>query len=232
MCGRFNLRTSVSQIAQIFLPGFDPSSLPTAEPRYNIAPTQPILCVVDPGAQEQNTARRLTYFRWGLIPPWAKEMSIGNSMINARGETVAEKRSFKPALKSRRCIIPVDGYYEWLRTETGKQPYEFSAATGGLLALAGLWEKNKIVSDNAETVYTCTIITTGANEFMAEIHDRMPVILPTSSWEQWLDPEFTDIEAAQKMLHAAPNDLLVKRPVSRKLNNVRNQGAELLRPDE
>lgn len=247
MCGRFNLRTSVAEINRIFLPGFDATHFGELEPRYNIAPTQPILCVVEPNApltvaqpeipsasgdlQETARGRMLARFRWGLVPTWAQDLGIGNRMINARAETAAEKPSFKSALKSRRCIIPADGFYEWQSTESGKQPYEFSACEGNPLAIAGLWERNSKILPAGQTLYTCTILTTSANRFMSEIHDRMPVILPREAWDRWLDPGFSDVGAVESMLISAPEDTLRKRPVSRKLNNVRNQGADLLEVD-
>lgn len=249
MCGRFNLRSSVSDIVSVFLPGFGASDFSYLESshqaRYNIAPTQPILCVVQPdqplvgihgrssidGGNEGSQERTLAAFRWGLVPSWAKDIAIGNRMINARSETAAEKPSFKSALKSRRCVIPADGYYEWQKTETGKQPYEFFAIDGKPLALAGLWERNSKVLPNGETLYTCTILTTSSNGFTSDIHDRMPVILSGDSLDEWLDPKFSDMQAVESMLVPAAEDLLGKRPVSRMLNNVRNQGAELLQAD-
>ena len=248
MCGRFNLRTSVAEIADIFMLDFDSIHFGQIEPRYNIAPTQPILCVVessDPltGARLENrdefvehpilpSGRRLAQFRWGLVPTWAKELAIGNRMINARAETAAEKPSFKSALKARRCIIPADGYYEWQSTESGKQPYEFNRSDGKPLALAGLWERNDKLLPDGQPLYTCTILTTSANQMMSKIHDRMPVILPREAWDRWLEPSFTDTGELASMMVSAPEGTLCMRPVSRRLNNVRNQGADLLKADE
>jgi putative SOS response-associated peptidase YedK len=229
MCGRFNLRTSATGIAECFLPGLDPANLPQLQPRYNIAPTQWVPVVVEREAdRETQPARRLELFRWGLLPPWADSLSIGSRMINARSETVTEKRSFSGPFKSRRCILPADGYYEWQKTEAGKQPYEFSLASGGLLAMAGLWEVNRRAGEAGQTIYSCTVLTTAANQLAATVHDRMPVLLDEAAVELWLDPQFENIAALQDLLRPAPDDWLVKRPVNKQLGNVKNEGPELL----
>ena len=225
MCGRFNLHSPASDIARQFLPGVDLEPSSELLPRYNIAPTQPIACVV-----QSSGNRQLDLFRWGLVPSWANDLAIGNKMINARSETAAEKPSFRSAFKSRRCLIPMNGYYEWKATDSGKQPYEFFAADGSLLAVAGLWEQNKKVLPDSQPLRSCTILTTSGNRFTSDIHDRMPVILPESHWDQWLDPEFADKPFLQSLMISAPDEYLLRREVSRQVNNVRNQGESLLQP--
>lgn len=225
MCGRFNLRTPVADIAQRFLLGIDRGPLPEWQPRYNIAPTQSVLCVVQPAVGE---SRQLTLFRWGLVPSWADDPKIGNRMINARSETAAEKPAFRAAWKTRRCLIPADGYYEWLKTPEGKQPYEINASDGRLLPLAGLWERNEKADPNGRPLETCTILTTAANRFAAQIHDRMPVIIRDEFIDQWLDPGFRDSEALYQATAAVDEDMLRMHPVSKRLNVVSNEGADLL----
>lgn len=225
MCGRFNLRTPVADIAQRFLPGVDRRSLPEWQPRYNIAPTQSILCVVQPAVGEP---RQLSLFRWGLVPAWADDPKIGNRMINARSETAAEKPAFRAAWKTRRCLIPADGYYEWQQTAEGKQPYEITASDGRLLPLAGLWERNEKVDPASQPLYSCTILTTAANQFASQIHDRMPVIVREDFIDRWLDPGFRDSESLQNATAAVDEDMLRMRPVSKRLNVVSNEGADLL----
>lgn len=229
MCGRFNLRSSASAIAQQFLPGVDCSFLSDVVPRYNIAPTQSIFCVLRP---EVGASRQMSLFRWGLVPSWADSASIGNNMINARSETAIEKPAFRAAMKSRRCVIPADGYYEWLATKNGKQPYEFSRRDGRLLAFAGLWEQNKRVAPSDHPLLTCTILTTSANAFASRIHDRMPVILADEDIDTWIDPGLKNAEAVRHLMCPADEDILQVRPVSKRLNYVQNQGPDLLEPEE
>jgi putative SOS response-associated peptidase YedK len=180
MCGRVTVQTSASDLAREFaLTGV---SLALERPRYNLAPTQLMPVVINDGA------RRLDAYRWGLIPSWAKEASIGNKLINARGETVAEKPSFRSALKRRRCLVLVDGWYEWKQTTKPKTPFLFRRKDGRPLAFAGLWEE-WTAPDTGEVLRTCSLITTGPNALMAPIHDRMPVILSPEAREVWLRPE-------------------------------------------
>ncbi len=175
MCGRFSLAHSADAIASTF----HLDAIPTWQPRYNIAPTQPIPAIVE--NQEFKT------LRWGLIPSWAKDASIGNRMINARAETLAEKPSFRDAFRRRRCLIVADGFYEWKKAEKGKkQPFYFQLESGDPFAFAGLWERWKSV--DGSLFETCTIITTEANSLMASVHDRMPVILGEEGRDRWLDP--------------------------------------------
>jgi putative SOS response-associated peptidase YedK len=230
LCGRLNLRSPAAAWCQQFLPEFDPEHLPASfaelPPRYNVAPTQSIVCIYRESTGE---ARQPMLTRWGLVPSWAKDLSIGNRMINARSETVDSKPSFRKAFTSRRCLIPADGYYEWKQVSDGKQPYLFEHSGGQLLALAGLWEENSKVA--ASPLRTCTIITTSANQSVSAVHDRMPVLLSPADQDQWLDPGFRDPAALMKLLRPAPEDLLAFHPVSRRVNNARNDDEACQKPD-
>ncbi|MCA9267495.1 MAG: SOS response-associated peptidase [Planctomycetales bacterium] len=227
MCGRFTLRTPTNLLVQQFLLDIAPD-LP---PRYNIAPTQNV-AVVRPAAAEGK--RELTLLRWGLVPSWAKDASIGARMINARAETVAEKPAFRAAFKRRRCLVPADGYYEWKAPPTRgqgagkasgkKQPYLFHLADDRPFALAGLWERWDGPSGDgtAGPLETCTLITTSANAVASPIHDRMPVLIAECDYEAWLDPQFQDKECLQAMLRPYAGDDLAADPVSTHVNSVRN----------
>ncbi|MEG4282177.1 SOS response-associated peptidase [Microcoleus sp. A006_D1] len=179
MCGRFTLNTSAKILAEFF----KLSEIPDIKARYNIAPTQSVATVT---VSPEKIERQFQFMRWGLIPSWAKDLKIGSKMINARSETVAEKPAFRSAIKHRRCLIIADGFYEWLPQGKHKQPYYFQTAQGAPFAFAGLWENWQ--SPEGESIVSCTIITTAANETVQPVHDRMPVILPDSAWEKWLDP--------------------------------------------
>ena len=225
MCGRFVAATPPDQLARYFGAGLAETLLPE---NYNVAPTTDIYAVVD-----GPNGRELAVFHWGLVPVWAKDIKIGNRMINARAETVATSNAFKHALKKKRCIIPVDGFYEWKATpgEKRKQPYFIHRLDGEPLAFAGLWETWRGADRQAEqTLYSSTIITTSANETMQPIHDRMPVILPASKWDEWLDPKNDDIASLQGLLIPAPAHLLTMHPVSTDVNKVSNKGPHLIDP--
>lgn len=200
-----------------------PAEEPLGE-RYNVAPTNDVYVVHADGG-----VRRVDAFHWGLVPRWAKDPRIGNRMINARAETLATKGAFKPAFKRRRAIVPADGFYEW-RAVPGakrKQPHFIHRPDGEPYAFAGLWEVWK--GDEADDrLRSTTIITTTANEPMAEIHDRMPVILPPSAWDEWLDPTNDDLDSLGRLLVPAPPALITMHPVSTDVGNVRNQGAHLI----
>ena len=158
-------------------------------------------------------ARELALLRWGLIPHWAKEEKIGYRMINARAETVAEKPSFRVALRRRRCLIPATGFYEWKAVPGGKQPYNIQLVDGGLFAFAGLWERWQ--GDAGQVVESCTIIVTEANKAISPIHDRMPVILDPSDYKSWLDPQLQDSASLQPLLRPCPPNRINSYPVSR-----------------
>jgi putative SOS response-associated peptidase YedK len=217
MCGRFTLKTSPARIARLL--GL--KSVPDFEPRYNIAPSQPVLAVrLEPERGEREAA----FLEWGLIPSWAKEPGIGNKLANARADTVAEKPAFRSAFKKRRCLVPADGFYEWQAGPGGKTPYYFRMKDEGLFAFAGLWERWQ---QGAEPVESCTLITTEANGVVGPVHDRMPVILDSESFARWLDPE-QGVTALRAMLAPLPDDWLTAHPVSKLVNNPRNEGPKCI----
>ncbi len=214
MCGRFAFYSPSEATAALF--GVDGAL--AVEARYNIAPTQFVASIRDNSEQQ----RELVMLRWGLVPSWAKDAAIGNRMINARAETVAEKPSYRAAFKHRRCIVLADGFYEWHREGDVKTPYYISLASGEPFALAGLWESWQD-KQTGESLQTTTLLTIAANEFMQPLHHRMPVILQTATANEWLAGpiEYLD-EAAER----AP--ALQAWPVDRRVNNARNQGEELI----
>jgi putative SOS response-associated peptidase YedK len=179
---------------------------------------------------DDGEARKVDVLRWGFVPGWAKDIKIGNRMINARAESVPASGAYKSAFKRRRAILPADGFYEWNKLPGGKrkQPYYLERRDGGPIALAGLWDEWRGPDRKGEPLRTVTIITTTPNETMAPIHDRMPVILPSSAWDTWLDPTNDDTEALARLLVPAPAELLVARPVTTAVNSTRNDGPELI----
>ena len=215
MCGRFAFYSPAEAAAALF--GVD--AVASSEPRYNIAPTQPVPAIRCREGQE----REFVMLRWGLIPYWAKDPSIGNRLINARAETVAEKPAFRDAYQRRRCIILADGFYEWQKEAAGKTPYFITLANGEPFAFAGLWER-WTDRDTGELLQTATIVTTAANDFIARLHDRMPVILQPDTATAWLAREPNLLDAVR----ADPPELQAW-PVDRKVNNARNEGADLVR---
>jgi putative SOS response-associated peptidase YedK len=228
MCGRFSQFSSVNDLVSTF--SVDESLVDDeVRPRWNVAPTQQVLVVA---ASSDGATRRLGTMRWGLVPSWAKDPSIGNRMINARADKVASSGAFRSAFRRRRCIVPADGFYEWHKQvdEHGKKapsiPFHIHAADRAPLALAGLWE----VWRDAEgtPMRSFTIITIDPNTPMAKIHDRMPVILDPADWDRWLSPEPLDDEEQAAMLCPAPDELLLLDHVSTKVNNTRNEGPDQL----
>jgi len=188
-------------------------------PRYNVAPTQPV-----PVIRRQEPIRELSLMRWGLIPSWTKEPSVAASMINARSETASTKPAFRDALTFRRCLLPADGFYEWQRRGKTKQPYCFEVSAGTLFAFAGIWDRWKGASGN--TVETCSILTTTANAATSEVHDRMPAILDPASYDLWLDPAMRDVDAASELLKPYDARLMRSYPVSSRVNRVGDDDAE------
>ena len=211
MCGRYTLRTPVDSLVERFKIDEYPSSI---LPSYNIAPTQEVAAVV-----EEDEERKLELLRWGLIPSWADDPGIGARMINARSETVAEKPSFRRAFKERRCLIPADGFYEWQKTNGGKQPYYLRMRSGRPFAFAGLWENWK---GDGEEIRSCTILTTNPNDLAREVHNRMPVILPPEVYEVWLDPDLRETDQLLSLLAPYPPDDMEAYLVSRRVNSPSN----------
>jgi putative SOS response-associated peptidase YedK len=222
MCGRYSFAMGTDVYAALFEVA---GPVPALEPRWNVAPTQPVAVVV----VTNEGPRALRTMRWGLVPSWAKDPSIGNRMINARAETLAEKPSFRDAFRKRRCLVVADGFYEWVRDGERKRPVWIHPRAGGALAFAGLWERWK--APDGTILETCTIVTTAANGTMAPFHHRMPVILPPSAWARWLDPMPADPAALADLLVPAPDDLLEVRPVSTRVNSPANEGPSLLDPE-
>ena len=225
MCGRYVAAAPPSEIAKYFA-----AAAPTEtvlEPSYNVAPTNEVYAVV-----ERDDERRLEALRWGLVPLWAKDLAIGSKMINARAEGIAKKNAYRHAFRKQRCIIPADGFFEWkvVEGQKKKQPMYIHRVDGEPLAFAGLWETWRGPERDDEPLYTCTIITTTANETMAPVHNRMPVILPPDRWARWLDPDMQDIDELEKFLLPAPPSLLTLYPISTAVNHVRNKGPELIVP--
>jgi putative SOS response-associated peptidase YedK len=224
MCGRYRL----SRRKQIIEEHFDSvSGEEDWSPRYNIAPTQPVPIIRQ---NPKEPVRQIALVRWGLIPSWAKDMSGAASMINARSETASTKPAFRDALKSRRCLVPGDAFYEWQRTGKTKQPFCFEVCDGQLFAFAGLWERWK--DPSGTWVKSCSILTTTANAVTSAVHDRMPVILDPCNYDLWLDPGMTNVDAACDLLKPYDADLMRSYPVSARVNSVANDDVECSAPVE
>jgi len=222
-------QTSPSDVARIF----DAELREDApfEPSFNVAPTDPVTVVL-----QREDGRVVERHRWGLIPAWAEAPSAGARMINARSETLQGSPAFRVAFRRRRCIVPSDGFYEWLRRDGNRQPFFLHAARGsgddsGLLAMAGLWSLWKNPA-TGEWVSSCAVVTTAANDQVAPIHNRMPVILPRDAWWPWLDPDEKDLGYLRSLLVPAQSDALDLHPVSSRVNSVRNNGPDLIVPLE
>jgi len=192
---------------------FGLEEVPDMEPRYNVAPTQ-MMAVIS--LDRDTLQRRLVLVKWGLIPFRAKDTSIGHRRINARAESAAEKPAFRSAFKSRRCLVLTDGFYQWKKGKVGKQPYLFKMADGSAFAFAGLWDR--WTGTENETIESCTILTTDANEIMEPIHDRMPVVLHPKDYDLWLDPEIKDLELLKSFLRPYPSEEMIVQPVNPKVN--------------
>jgi putative SOS response-associated peptidase YedK len=222
MCGRYSLNATPAKVKVTF----DLPDEPTLFPRFNISPTQdvPVVRALDAGA-----GRRLDMLHWGLVPFWAKDPSIGSRMINARAESVHQKPAYKQAFARRRCLVVADGFYEWRKVpgQTKKQPYKFEMTDGEPFAFAGLWEKwqprgsaDDISSDTSgdtcggDAIESCTIITTDANDLVAPVHDRMPVIIDPADYARWLDPAPADADALRSLLRPFPSDRMTSHPLT------------------
>jgi putative SOS response-associated peptidase YedK len=224
MCGRYRLSRRKQLVEDYF--DTDPWDEDWS-PRFNIAPTQPVPVVRQ---HPKKPVRQLSLVKWGLIPHWAKDPSIATSTINAKSETAATKPAFRDPLRFRRCLIPADGFYEWKRTGTSKQPYCFEVREGELCAFAGLWDGWK--NAGAQWIKTCSILTTTPNAVTSPVHDRMPVILHPDSYDLWLDPEMQNLTAICELLKPYDARLMRCYPVSSRINYVANDDEECSRPVE
>jgi putative SOS response-associated peptidase YedK len=225
VCGRFTQQRPASELAEIF--AADPLADELGE-RYNVAPTDDAFVVV-----QREERRAITAYRWGLVPHWSTDLKAGSRMFNARAETITTSPAFRGAFARRRCLVPVDGFYEWKREGTVRQPYAIVRDDGRPLVLAGLWAgwRDPASDPEAPLIHrTFTIVTTTPNEAMADLHDRMPVVLPDDAWDRWLDPAPADPGELQGLLQ--PNDDVGLRifAVNRYVNDVRRDGPDLLDP--
>jgi putative SOS response-associated peptidase YedK len=219
MCGRYVRRTPLQHVLELFGALPDPPEM-LAEPSYNVAPTQYV-----PAVRLGNDGqRRIVLLKWGLIPAWANDPAIGNRMINARAETVADKPAFRDAFRRRRCILPADGFYEWKRDGRHNQPYYIHRADDQPFGLAGLWER---WAGGPEVIESCTILTTSPNDLMRPIHDRMPVILSAADYDPWLDPR-SDLAHLASLLGPFPDGELATQPVSPYVNDPKHNDQKCL----
>jgi putative SOS response-associated peptidase YedK len=228
MCGRYVSVTPPEEVAAYFAARYSAALSELVRPSWNVPPTTDVLAVT----AGREGGRDLVALRWGLVPGWASGLSFGAHTINARAETIATKPSFREAFRTKRCLIPADGYFEW-KTTPGevRQPYYFTRTDGSLLAFAGLWEawRPPLAADTTSPwFYTCAIVTTGANADVEEIHTRMPAILEPDVFDLWLSRENSDVDELAGLLHPASPGTLVRRRVGRAVGNVRNDGPELI----
>ena len=219
MCGRYKLTAKERWLSDFF--NLDPEDVDWAA-RWNVAPTQEVATI----RQDRHGPKRIFgLMRWGLVPYWAKDISIGAKAINAVSETAAEKPLFRESLRRRRCLVPADGFYEWKQIAAGKkQPYSIGLADDGLFAFAGLWDRWK--DPSGKVIESCTVLTTKANALLKDIHDRMPVILDRDDYDLWLDPGVTDPQKVNHLLKPFDGRLMKVRPVSAAVNKVANDGPE------
>lgn len=223
MCGRFVAITDPDGLARFLV--VDDRDAGALAPSYNVAPTQEVYA-----ARVRRGRRTLVTLRWGLVPHWADDPAVGSRHINARAESAADKPAFRDAFARHRCLIPADGFYEWRTGPDGaKVPHYVTAADGGLLAFAGLWSAWG-GPDRDEPLRTCAILTTAANQTLTPLHDRMPVVLPSDVWDEWLDADHPDPRALRRLLVPAPDDALTFHAVSQEANSPRNDHPGLLDP--
>ncbi|CAM05604.1 putative SOS response-associated peptidase YedK [Saccharopolyspora erythraea NRRL 2338] len=236
MCGRYASTKDPAKLAAEFA-AVDATGDAAPGADYNVAPTKSVFSVVarhprdEAGERDESrTERSIRLMRWGLVPSWAKSISVGNRMINAKSETVTSKPAFRSPIKRQRCLVPADGWYEWKRDGKVKQPYFMTPQDGSSLAMAGIWStwRDPEAGPDAPPLVSCSVLTTDAVGQLTDIHERMPLLLAPTVWERWLDPDNADVG---ELLGPPPRDLvdeLELRPVSTAVNNVRNNGAELL----
>ncbi len=222
MCGRFSFHSPHETVAQLF---GATAFAPAVAPRWNIAPSAAVAAVRATAA----ATRELVMLHWGLVPFWAKERSIGQRLVNARLETLREKPAFRSAFKKRRCLVVADGYYEWRIVGSQKQPYLIEAADGAPFGMAALWESWSDPATGA-ALESCVIVTRESAGVVREIHGRMPAIVAPADYAAWLDPALADTAALEALLAGEPRVALVAHPVSRRVNNPRNEGPELAAP--
>jgi putative SOS response-associated peptidase YedK len=223
MCGRFVLMTQGKELAE----QFHCDEFPDLGPRYNIAPTQ-LVAIVRFSRETRRRECRLA--KWGLIPSWAKDPSMGPKLINARAESAGTKPAFRSAFKYRRCLVVADGFYEWKKLDSKrKQPYLFRLSNGKPFAFAGLWERWS--SPEGHETESCAVLTTDSNDLLRSIHDRMPVILKPDDYAAWLDPEIRTSEPLQSMLQPYPPDEMTGRSVSSKVNKADHEGPDCIEPE-
>lgn len=223
MCGRYQLKTEAGRLAELFA-ALHVEGADLLVPRYNIAPGTPVLIV-----RETPMGRRIEHVRWGLVPGWAEDPKIGYKMINARSETVTQKPGFRGAIKYRRCIVPVSGFYEWKKINTKtKQPHHITVRGTDVFGLAGLWESWQDPAGNE--LDTCAILTCASNEMLATIHDRMPVILAPNDFDAWLDADQQDAAKASRLLKPLPAEKMDAWPVSAYVNKAANEGERCIKP--
>ena len=222
MCGRYVLKATLEQLNEEY--GAEPEGVFTIEENYNVAPSLHM-----PVVTQKAERRTIDKYRWGLVPFWADSVNTGYSMINARSESLATKKSFSRPFKSRRCIVPASGFYEWKKAGKSKVPHFITRKNSDLMHFAGLYEQWE--AENEETVNSFTIITTEANKPIEELHDRMPAMLLPEEFDVWLDPENRDTDGLQDLLRPWPDDDIELYRVSQAVNNVRNNGRELIKPE-
>jgi putative SOS response-associated peptidase YedK len=223
MCGRYTLTSAGDEVALLF----ELSDIPSLPPRYNLAPTQEaaVVRVTSPGGP-----RHLDLLRWGLVPYWAEDPSIGNRMINARSESVADKPAYRWSFRKQRCLIATDGFYEWKKEGKLKQPYHIRRKDRQPFAFAGLWARWKPKDGSGDPLDTFTILTTDSNELIRPLHDRMPVILDRENFDLWLDPQVEDRNRLQELLVPYDGSVMETVPVSRTVNSPANDQPDCLAP--
>jgi putative SOS response-associated peptidase YedK len=221
LCGRFTLFDTAASLAE----AFEVVEVPSLSPRYNIAPSQAVAAVRIPPS---GGAREVVLLRWGLIPSWAKDPSLGDRMINARAETAAGKPAFRSAIRRRRCLVPASGFYEWKRTNGRKQPYYIRRPDGKPFAFAGLWESWE--GPGQAAVESCAILTTSANELLLPIHDRMPVIVSPADYDLWLSSEVRDPAELARLFRPCPPEEMTAFPVGTAVNNPKTDSPQLIEP--
>jgi putative SOS response-associated peptidase YedK len=227
MCGRFVQVSSPDLLVERF--NVHEVATPWHEPSYNVAPRATVYAVRD-RAVDDGRRRYLSELRWGLVPSWAKDPKTGDRMINARAESLADKPAYQRAFQKHRCLVPADGFYEWQRRGRRKQPMFIHRRDGEPMAFAGLWAAWRDPQQEAdEWLRSCAIVTTDANETIAPLHDRMPVVLEERDWGHWLDPTATDFDALARMLVPTSNDMLLAYPVGSAVNSADNDGPELVK---